>query len=202
MLWLVEAALSAASQWGLTENAKSTMTQLEGDWMQNQELDDILASLQKIVREAYALGRGDALKQVVEVLKADAASTKPLALAAPADEPAPSVTPAPTQSVPSPHDQAPRQFKSSNDDRGAAAAGAEPTPWWARQPRSMRWWSGVGSGFGPRSSPPPTDIIWQAGQVRLRCWLWSNTAHYLMRLIFSSPTSFAIQSANTVMARA
>jgi hypothetical protein len=31
MLWLVETALSAASLWGLTENAKSTMTQLEGD---------------------------------------------------------------------------------------------------------------------------------------------------------------------------
>ncbi len=106
--------------------------------MQNQELDDILASLQQIVREAYALGRGDALKQVVEVLKADAASTKPLALAAPADEPTPSVTPAPTESVASPHDQAPPQSKPSNDDRGAAAAGAELTPWWARQPRSMR----------------------------------------------------------------
>ena len=105
--------------------------------MQNQELDDILASLQQIVREAYALGRADALKQVVEVLKADAAAAKPLALAAPTDEPAPAAAPAPTENGASLHDQAPPQFKPSNDDGGAAAAGGAPTPWWSRQPRSM-----------------------------------------------------------------
>ena len=105
--------------------------------MKNQEFDDILASLQQIVRQAYSLGRSDALKQVVEVLKADAGSAKPLALLGPADAAPPAVTPPPQESVSAAQEDAsPAALKASNDDHGAPSPSAEPTPWWARQPRS------------------------------------------------------------------
>lgn len=55
--------------------------------MQSSEYEDILSSLQKIVRQAYDLGRADALKQVVEVLRTDPVPPKPLALAAPVPQP-------------------------------------------------------------------------------------------------------------------
>ena len=52
--------------------------------MPGPEYDAILASLQEIVRQAYALGRSDALKQVVDVMKADEGTWKqPLALTGP-----------------------------------------------------------------------------------------------------------------------
>ena len=52
--------------------------------MQSSDYEDILASMQKIVRQAYDLGRAEALKQVMEVLKTDPVPPKPLALPAPA----------------------------------------------------------------------------------------------------------------------
>ena len=105
--------------------------------MQNAELDEILASLQQFVRQAYALGRSDALKQVVEVIKADPTSVRPLALLGPADEAASFVTAPPTGSVALPQDEASPPAKPSNDDYDATAAGVDATPWWARQPRTM-----------------------------------------------------------------
>jgi hypothetical protein len=117
----------------LTERAASVKTRPKGDGMQTQEFDEILASLQQIVRQAYTLGRSDALKQVVEVLKADAASAKPLALMGPADEAAPLVTPPPQESaVPA----SPPPMKASNDDHGTPPPSTDAAPWWARQPRS------------------------------------------------------------------
>ena len=104
--------------------------------MQNQELDDILGSLQQIVRQAYALGRSEALKQVVEVLKADASSANPLALLGPTNEAGSSVTPPSTESAAPPQDHAPL-FKPSNDDHDATAASARATPWWMREPRAV-----------------------------------------------------------------
>lgn len=54
--------------------------------MQSPEFQEILTSVQRIVSDAYALGRSDALKRVVEVLKADAPSSKSLALISPAED--------------------------------------------------------------------------------------------------------------------
>ncbi len=51
--------------------------------MDNQELAEINASLQAIVRRAYELGRTEALKRVVEVLSADRPPAEQLALMAP-----------------------------------------------------------------------------------------------------------------------
>lgn len=64
--------------------------------MQSSEYEDILESMQKIVRQSYDLGRAEALKQVVEVLKNDALPPKPLALAAPT----PAVEPDRTEPTP------------------------------------------------------------------------------------------------------
>lgn len=52
------------------------------------EFEELLSSLQKIVRQAYLLGRSEALKQVVEVMKTDDASWRPLAITGPTDLPA------------------------------------------------------------------------------------------------------------------
>lgn len=51
--------------------------------MHSAEYEELLGSLRKIVRQAYDLGRSEALKQVVEVLKTDPVPPKPLRLAAP-----------------------------------------------------------------------------------------------------------------------
>ena len=110
----------------------------QGEQMKNQEFDDILASLQQIVRQAYTLGRSDALKQVVEVLKADAASAKPLALMGPAEEAGSDTAVPQVDSVAVRPEQAtPEPFKASNDDHGTASSAEDPTPWYARQPRGM-----------------------------------------------------------------
>jgi hypothetical protein len=83
--------------------------------MPGPEYDAILASLQEIVRQAYALGRSDALKHVVDVMKADESSWKqPLALTGPgttAEETA--VTDASAEA--------------------AAAEAADTRPWWFRK---------------------------------------------------------------------
>lgn len=59
--------------------------------MSNPQLAEIDASLQAIVRRAYELGRGDALKKVVEVLSAEPPASERLALMAP-DAPTPVTT--------------------------------------------------------------------------------------------------------------
>ena len=106
--------------------------------MKNQEFDDILASLQQIVRQAYTLGRSDALKQVVEVLKVDAASAKPLALMGPTEAVVPAAAMSPADNVASQPDPATTEpLKASNDDRGTAQPAEDSTPWYARQPRGM-----------------------------------------------------------------
>ena len=51
--------------------------------MSNSQLEEIDASIQAIVRRAYELGRGDALKKVVDVLNADKPGVERLALMAP-----------------------------------------------------------------------------------------------------------------------
>ncbi len=78
--------------------------------MQTSQLAEIDASLKALVRRAYDLGRDDALKQVVDVLKSDRACSEPLALAGPADAAA---------SMPGP------------ELEDAASVQPESRPWWA-----------------------------------------------------------------------
>jgi hypothetical protein len=51
--------------------------------LENQELAEIDAAARAIVRRAYDLGRGEALKRVVEVLSSDRPSADQLALKGP-----------------------------------------------------------------------------------------------------------------------
>ncbi len=118
--------------------------------MQGPEYEEILASLQAIVRRAYLLGRSDALKQVVEVLQADDTALKPLALMAPAENAAPSLpqehssaeaVPAatPQDSAHGPSDQAhPLEGQAHDQDRKDMGQAPEPEtgPWWSRAPRA------------------------------------------------------------------
>ena len=112
--------------------------------MPSPEFETILASLQKIVNEAYSLGRSEALKQVVEVLKADSASARPLALMAPSeqataqglaarqdnDENAVRTAPAATG-----REEAEHATAANATAQQAAAEQVVQGPWWARPPR-------------------------------------------------------------------
>ena len=51
--------------------------------MNNPELASLEASLQTLVRQAYDLGRRDALKKVVDMLNTERPGEEPLALMAP-----------------------------------------------------------------------------------------------------------------------
>lgn len=103
--------------------------------MSSSDYEEILASVQDVVQRAYALGRAEALKRVIEVMKGDEQPAKPLALMAPSEA--------------TPHDAAPRSAASSHaeaaepitpgtsSDSGAEpSAGGDTAPaWWARPPR-------------------------------------------------------------------
>ena len=88
--------------------------------MNNPELASIDASLQTLVRQAYDLGRRDALKKVVDVLNTERPCAEPLALMAPegatqAPMLTPSEMPEPVESTPAP------EMEELNK------------PWWARR---------------------------------------------------------------------
>jgi len=85
--------------------------------LSNLQLADIDASLQAIVRRAYELGRGDALKKVVDALNADHPRSERLALMAPETV---------AQTV-AQEEEAPAAYTSA--DAGST------TPWWARPVR-------------------------------------------------------------------
>ena len=126
--------------------------------MKSAEYEEILASLQEIVRQAYALGRSDALKQVVEVLKTDDMPPKPLALMAPAEGPpavphefavpheaeAAHADAAPHEAAPDvAHESASHAMPGSIQDNAQQAgpnadkpAPAAAGPWWSRPARA------------------------------------------------------------------
>ncbi len=90
--------------------------------MNNPELASLEESLQALVRQAYDLGRRDALKKVVDVLNAERPSGEPLALMAPDGAtqthwptPAPQEMPEPAEAAPPP------EMEEANK------------PWWARR---------------------------------------------------------------------
>ena len=121
--------------------------------MKGPEYEEILASLQEIVRQAYALGRSDALKQVVDVLKTDAVPPKPLALTGPAEvePPLPSQPANFEHAGPAPeaatqyavHDSGPDAIpgntpdrkRDSSDDADRPPAETATGPWWSRPSR-------------------------------------------------------------------
>ncbi len=103
--------------------------------MQSPEFQEILASVQSIVSDAYALGRSDALKRVVEALKADAPSPKPLALMSPAEDTNKTMP----RTVQDNDNGLPRMETPDAAETGGHASGdAEQVgmvPWWSRPPR-------------------------------------------------------------------
>lgn len=116
--------------------------------MHGPEYDEIMGSLQEIVRRAYNLGRSDAVKQVVKVMQADESIWKPLALSAPAERESSLL-----QHALEHHQEAPEPVDAhatADSDAGSPASdGAnvdavqappqdEAAPWWARPPRPAR----------------------------------------------------------------
>lgn len=99
--------------------------------MQSNELETIAASIQDALHRAYALGRSDALRRVVEIVQADDLGSKTVALLShsepPAEEPpqieAPPAEPEIEASAPSPSDAA----HNDNAER-AGAPEREPHP--------------------------------------------------------------------------
>jgi len=91
--------------------------------MNSSEYEEILASVQDVVQRAYALGRSEALKRVIEVMKADEAPAKPLALMAPGE--APAQPEAPIETNPQ---TAPTHSATTDEERPA---------WWARPARAV-----------------------------------------------------------------
>ena len=109
-------------------------------------VDDIVASMEDAVRRAYALGRADAMKRVVELAQSDDPGLRTLALLGPAEParpaPAPALLDAP-QPSPDPqsqvhaapehqpveaHERAADHADAAHEARQAAAAVPPPAP--------------------------------------------------------------------------
>jgi len=113
--------------------------------MHGPEYDEIMGSVQEIVRRAYNLGRSDAVKQVVKVMQADESTWKPLALSAPAES-----EPSPLQHALEHHQDAPEPVEihasdesgaepdNDNGEASSIAAQDDAAPWWARPPRPAK----------------------------------------------------------------
>lgn len=120
--------------------------------MTRDNVDDIVASVEDAVRRAYALGRADAMKRVVELAQSDDSGLRAMALLGPAEPARPASPqamldapqPSPAQRLPEhqprpahqprpeqPPLEAHEQAADAADDRHKAredAAAAEPTP--------------------------------------------------------------------------
>jgi hypothetical protein len=99
--------------------------------MDSPEFEQILASLQAVVRRAYVLGRTEALKRVVEVMQTDETSWKPLALTASPAATASAMADAPVSET------ADLEPAKPMGEHAAAPAEAERPAWWARPPRAV-----------------------------------------------------------------
>lgn len=118
--------------------------------MQTPEFQELLTSVQNIVSDAYALGRSDALKRVVEVLRVDAPSPKPLALMSPTEDANKDLAGATQDNDNAVAEAATRDAAMATDHAtgghgtGGHGTGGHPTgqadrvvtgPWWSRPPR-------------------------------------------------------------------
>ena len=97
-------------------------------------VDDIVAAVEDAVRRAYALGRSDAMKRVVELAQADDPGLRTIALLGPAEpsrQAAPGFLEAPAQPAPvtdeAPPDAAPAQHAAPDEAHQAASQGQPPT---------------------------------------------------------------------------
>ncbi len=115
--------------------------------MHGPEFDDIMGSLQEIVRRAYNLGRSDAVKQVVKVMQADESTWKPLALSAPAETASPPLqhalehhqeTPDPVEAREGIEADAAVAPGNDNSDVGQPPQRDTAAPWWARPPQPVK----------------------------------------------------------------
>ncbi|MBC7799535.1 MAG: hypothetical protein H7Z10_02840 [Gemmatimonadaceae bacterium] len=105
--------------------------------MTKSDLDTIAASMTDAVHRAYALGRNDALRRVVEMVQADELGSKTVALLGPAD-------PTPTAHHPMPHESATHHDAHTFEEPEPVMADAAPShapatetgeaaaPWWRR----------------------------------------------------------------------
>lgn len=108
-------------------------------------VDDIVASVEDAVRRAYALGRSDAMKRVVELAQADDPGLRAVALLGPAEpsrreavpaslespaEPAPATDQAPADAAPAQHAELHETAHAEPPGSSASqqAASAEETP--------------------------------------------------------------------------
>ena len=72
--------------------------------MTRDNVDDIVASVEDAVRRAYALGRADAMKRVVELAQSDDPGLRAMALLGPAEPARPTPPPALLEPPPPPAD--------------------------------------------------------------------------------------------------
>ena len=96
--------------------------------MPSNELETIAASIQDALHRAYAMGRNDALRRVVEMVQEDELGSKTVALLG-HSEPPPAETPHPEQGseplpIPLPHAQA--DASSAPEGDAARSDNAEP----------------------------------------------------------------------------
>lgn len=96
-------------------------------------VDDIVAAVEDAVRRAYALGRSDAMKRVVELAQADDPGLRAVALLGPAEpsrQTAPGSLEAPAQPAPAmdetPPDAPPAQHAAPDEAHQAASQGQPP----------------------------------------------------------------------------
>jgi len=124
--------------------------------MKPPHVDDIVASVEEAVRRAYALGRADAMKRVVELAQSDDPSLRAVALLGPAEpaRPAPSPTllnapqPTPAQNAPHhpdpdhpeihSHEQAADHEDAKHEARQAEAAAPPSVPTTPAQPPAQK----------------------------------------------------------------
>jgi len=125
--------------------------------MQNNELETIAAAMQEALHRAYALGRSDVLRRVVEMVQSDELGSKtvallshsePLAVEAPHVEEAPHAqieTSAPPGEIPDdeathPDDKATHKdgFMHGDGAQNDNAETAQPVPEHAKTPASMK----------------------------------------------------------------
>ncbi len=118
--------------------------------MQNNELETIAAAMQEALHRAYALGRSDALRRVVEMVQSDELGSKTVALLShsePLAVEAPHVEEAPHAQIESsappgeiPDDEATHKdgFMHGDGAQNGNAETAQPVPEHAKTPASMK----------------------------------------------------------------
>lgn len=96
--------------------------------MHNDELAAIATAMQDSIHRAYALGRNDALRRVVEMVQTDELSSKAMVLL-----PSPEATAVPAPEHTSAAAEAAAPIMSEGPTPARPAPAANSTPWWRRK---------------------------------------------------------------------